>query len=305
MVEESQTQLAADLLQDPGSHRIEIVQEPGRAETKRRPCQDLGLGVGVENLTYLSIGTRVPRRLDHVVEQRSLAAPGQGGESADRSTAAPLDVGQLAFPPGSVERQPGALHAVQEWAGGHLDLADSSEAGLLDLGPDPVGDPQRLDCVGRGVGDLCVVEVVECGVGELGRALALGLDAEVVVGGPGEAVEPGEPAAPLVKECVGQLGVPPAEARGRVVGLPDRSVEHAGIEVGVPGVGGDAGEDRTEQRRLQVAHVHHEGSLVAIGGASGHRHHPQEVSAGSVDRDLGVDGDPLGVTESLFEIGEL
>ena len=261
--------------------------------------------MAVERGADLTVGPWIPGGLHHLVEEASLPTAGELGQTAEGCTATPGDILELGCPAVPVEGQPDTFHPVEERACPHLERSDLLEADGTEAFAQDVGNPEGLDRVGCGVAALFGGEVVGGGERQLHGSLALGTDAEQVLGRPGETVVPTEPATALVQQGIGELGIPPPQVRCGVGATPDTGVEDAGVETRVPRVGAHTRQQRREQHGIDIACVDDERLLGAVGAAGGHRHDPQSAAGGAVDWDLGVDGDALGRPQRPVELGQL
>ncbi len=216
-----------------------------------------------------------------------------------------LDTIELAAPSLPVERQAAALHLVEERSSREFDLGDLLESGRGDLGPNRIAHPEGLDRVSRGIGDLVFGEIVGGGVGQLHRALALGLEPEIVLDGPGQPVKPGDPTLALIQQGVGELGVPPSNVSSGVGRFEHRQIDDSSVEVRIPGIGGDATEHRSEERGGDISGIDDEGVFGAVGAPDGERHHAHLARHRTIDRCLGVDGDTFGPVEPAGDIDKL
>ena len=81
--EESVTQVAANLPQDRSVDRVQIGEQPRFAFSALCPGLHLIGCPLVEGPTNLAIRAGIPVRLGHVVEERSLAAPGECRQGSD------------------------------------------------------------------------------------------------------------------------------------------------------------------------------------------------------------------------------
>jgi hypothetical protein len=175
----------------------------------------------------------------------------------------------------------------------------------VELRPDFIGHPEGLDRVGASVGDLVFAQVVEGGVGDLSRSLTGRLEAEVVLGRPREAMEPGDATLALVDEGICKLRVPPHQTRCRVGTLPNGGINHPRVKIGIPCVGGNANEHGGQQSGVDVARVDHKCLFGAIALSCGDGHHPHLLRLRARDRDLGIDRNAVARRQSLLYQPEL
>ena len=148
-------------------------------------------------------------------------------------------------------------------------------------------------------------EIVGGGVGKLNGSLAVGLDAQVMLGGPREAVIPTETAAALEEKRVGELRVPPRQVVGRIGGLPDCTIHDPSVEVRIPRICGDPNQQRSHTCGVDVSCIDHESKLNTIGIPCCDRRDTEPLGHWAVDRGFRVDSDPHSGSKRLIEQGQI